>query len=574
MKLNFIILLLFGAIKGLSQTAFDPHQKPDMLIENLKNHKFASVESLDSVQIALNEKEGISQKMKAEAMYIIGKKYFSFGAFEKSVATLTQNIPLLRETKSFKEEADSYHFLGLNTGKLKQVEKAKYYYQKCIETAEVHQDTFNTINGLHGLGKLLLRENKLQDAKTTLLKARDLGIQSRDSLSLSYSLDFLSQQSAAAGEKQNALNLQLEALALRERLPDKLAFAISLTNVGESHELLKEDNKAEQYYENALEVSKDIGFNDLSLHLFGKLAQLEERKGNYKKAYTYLSFQKVLSDSLFNNTMSEKVAEAEGKFQLAEKERIIATEKTKSQQKSIVILLITLGFLAALSLSYAFYKKRQQEKVKSEIIAKEKLEKERIRIARDLHDNLGPELSLVTSRLDILAYKNESPEELEKLSDITRNAIDELKDTIWSIQYEALTLEDFAEKIRKYGRRRLEGLSTQFILEKDIPREIKLGPIQAIGYYRVVQEAINNAAKHAKADRILVKINANANSKDAAQIIVKDNGRGLKEETRGNGFGLNNMTARVKELGGNLEIISTKDKGLELVIDFHGYKVT
>lgn len=497
----------------------------------------------------------------AQVKYLLGKRYYSSGVYIKSTKLLTESVAALREAKLFKELADSFHFLGLNSSRLNQEAKAKKYFEECISTAQAHKDTFNVINGLHGIGNLSNKKGEFEQGIKYFEQALNLGLASKDSLSFSYSYDFLSQSYGQIDKQKEALEYQLKALAIREKLGDKFATAISVNNVGECYRLLGQPQKAESFFIRAQEMAKDIGFRDLEAYTYQILTELAEEKGDYKKALQFSKIGKTLSDSLFNTKMTADLAEIEGKYQLSEKERQLSEQKIKNQQQSIYILAFFALTILALVIAYTIYLKKQKEKKLLEQQAQQKLEKERLRIARDLHDHLGPELSLVSSRLDMLSFNNQE-QKLAALADVTRGAMDQLRDTIWSIRSEAITIADFAGKVREFANKRLEGTAIQFS-DQCFDENRILSPNQALGLFRVCQEAINNVAKYANAQRVELLLHCKEND-----LIVQltDDGRGFDPQTVKKGYGLLNMQERIKEMNGKYALESN-EKGTSLYLE-------
>lgn len=571
MKLANVLRLILTCFSGLFFTVAHAQEPPSSIraikktltiqnaFETWNTFPFKVKEQIDSAVILSNELLAASPDLLAKSHYVLGKRYYSTGEYASSTKLLTKAAQELRDQKLLKEEADAYHFLGLNAGRLNQNEKASDYFQKGITLAQQHNDTFNIINGLHGLGNLANKTEAFNKAQQYFTRALALGLDSKDSLSFSYSYDFLSQTAGQKGQAKEALDFQLKALEIRRKLGDQFAMAISINNVGECYRLLNEPLKAEQYFKEAQQKAKSIGFRDLEAYIYQILTEMAEEKGNYQEALAYAKQHKVLSDSLFNAKMASEVAEIEGKYQLTEKEKQITEAKLKSERQSVYLIGILLAFLAASAIAYSIFVKKQEEKKRLEAEALASLEEERLRIARDLHDHLGPELSLISSRLDMMAYKEEEGQ-LGQLADVTRGAMDQLRDTIWSIRGDAITLADFASKVREYANKRLAGTPIKF-MDSCTDKYSELGPSQALNLFRVCQEAINNAAKYAKASQIILAISCS----DDLVIHLKDDGIGFNTELNAQGYGIRNMRERVAELDGFFSLES-KESGTSILI--------
>lgn len=535
----------------------------EKFIEKLRTQEFSSILALDSTFEEFN-KLGLKNDSKfvAEANYIFGKKYFSKSVLDKSLAFLLKAKGQLEIQKMNRELADTYHFLGLNYYKTSQKNNAILYFNSCEKLAIATKDTFNMINALHGLGRINLADSLFNKAEMQFTKAMNLGIMSRDLLSLSYSYDFLSQLTGVTNKKEIALDYQLKAMKIREKLNDKYALAISINNVGETYRLLNDDIKAEQYFLKALTLCKSIGFRDLESYIYSILIDFAKKRKQFELALDYAESQRKISESIFSENMTKSIAEVQGKYELAKKNREIAKKEIEYQNQKIISLIVLFSLIMAIGTVFFVYKRKQSQKTMLEAITVAKLEKERIRIARDLHDNLGPELTHVTSKLDLLSYKSDNAEKenFAFLANATRGAMDQLRDTIWSIRGEAITLADFTSKVNDFALKRLTDLGIAF-QDTCIDTDVILGPSQALSLFRLCQEGINNVAKYAAASNIRLEIFCN----DAINIKLIDNGKGFELKKVKHGYGLSNMQERVKELGGEFALNSS-NKGTEISI--------
>jgi signal transduction histidine kinase len=191
------------------------------------------------------------------------------------------------------------------------------------------------------------------------------------------------------------------------------------------------------------------------------------------------------------------------------------------------------------------------------------MQNERLRISRDLHDNIGAELTLISSTL--YSEKPNLPEESErfqKISAYAKNAMNQLRETVWSIRQESISLDSFCSRVNKYGREICSAANIQFQLNnKASERPIELRPAQTMNLFRVCQEAINNAVKYSEGKCVALNITYSASN---INIEIVDDGKGfnIKESAKGNG--LVNMRERINEIGGKFQIYSKIGQGTEV----------
>ena len=205
----------------------------------------------------------------------------------------------------------------------------------------------------------------------------------------------------------------------------------------------------------------------------------------------------------------------------------------------------------------------------AKIETQNRLQEQRLRISRDLHDNIGSQLTFIISSLDNLKYrlKNVAPEINEKLTEIgafTRTTINELRDTIWAMNKEHIYFEDLQTRISNFidtARSLSEKITFTFKVDRNDAKAYAFTAIEGIHVYRIIQEAVNNSLKYAQAEKIAVYIKEEAT---AFIIEIKDDGVGFDSTKPTFGNGLSNMKKRVKEMHGNLSIQSQNDNGTSI----------
>lgn len=211
---------------------------------------------------------------------------------------------------------------------------------------------------------------------------------------------------------------------------------------------------------------------------------------------------------------------------------------------------------------------KQLEKTKTMAIL-ETLEKERNRISRDLHDDLGQILSSAKLKLEVFEYKsrirdsqfNEAIELIGHAGKELRNIVHDLHPA--EIERYGLTA---AIELLIFQTQKLSGINV-FLTKKQYKGS--LSKKDELMIYRIVQEAIHNAVKHSKADMISVSLDEINNY---LSVIISDKGIGFdKENIKLNkeeihGYGLLNMFQRAEMIGANLIINSEPEKGTEIII--------
>ncbi|MFY8108609.1 MAG: triple tyrosine motif-containing protein [Bacteroidia bacterium] len=238
---------------------------------------------------------------------------------------------------------------------------------------------------------------------------------------------------------------------------------------------------------------------------------------------------------------------------------------------------VLMGLLAIVILSFLAWLiiRRQKLKLERAYEIQRKLEEERLRISRDLHDNVGAQLSYLITNIEWMLQHPEQMSEAEEkqrlqaLSEAGKNAILTLRQTIWAISHKSLMVDDFADRFKQFVLKMLEfdkSIRVQFSDDFTVIRE--LSPALALNFFRICQEAFANALKHAKADKLDIQFSSS--TEYVFKFSIKDNGKGFNwvEGQKNGHYGLINMRARAEEMGAKLEICSKEGEGAEVILSY------
>ncbi len=221
-----------------------------------------------------------------------------------------------------------------------------------------------------------------------------------------------------------------------------------------------------------------------------------------------------------------------------------------------IIALIAFVILSIVAISRAYYRNKLKVRLR-DVELKQQIQTERERISRDLHDNVGSQITHIISSLDNISYQHRETTavktKLNDLGDFTRSTLRFLRETIWVINKNAIRLSEFAEKAQDYGNKMCENIETGFSIEKS-GEDVVLNPTMTMNLFRVFQEGINNAIKHAEATEIEVKIQGDSHE---MKLWIQDNGKGFDGNHKQGHYGLGNMKDRVEEMKGQFEILSS-----------------
>ena len=437
-----------------------------------------------------------------------------------------------------KDIRSSFNATAINYDDWNKPEQALFYHKQNLKYIK-GKDTLLLHSTFNNIGNTLLKQKKFEEAKKWLLrsvKIIDFRVKNNDSLYTDYSY------------ATSYTNLATIATELNQYEEAKKYFdlAFKYSKKSETAEKLRD------YYQQKIIFNKK----------YNKLSEAIEEQENYIK----------LRDSIYTAEKNKTIAELETKYQTEKKEKQILQHQAEVKQKNTWLLLISSFVIIGLILFRNFRAKAKLQKEQLELENKlleeqsnYKIQEQRLEISRELHDNVGSQLTFIISILDNL--KNSSVQfddaidkKINTLTNFANKSISELRDTIWVLNSKQLRLSELKSRMLNFIKDAGESVDTiRFQFGFDIHNDVQLSSKQAINLYRILQEIVNNAIKHANAKDISVSISQIENE---LQIKISDNGIGFDYESKKKkSFGLTNIQNRVQEVNGRLQVESNQTKG-------------
>lgn len=219
----------------------------------------------------------------------------------------------------------------------------------------------------------------------------------------------------------------------------------------------------------------------------------------------------------------------------------------------IVLVIITVG-LVVYGVTRARFRRRMA------ILEKEKaLQKIRLQLSQDIHDDIGGNLSMIA----LMSDKLKDNPNADRIADLARNAQRGFRELIWSVNPVHDDLANFIYYLRNHANTFFENtaIETAFDIPADIP-QITLLPNVRRNLFLTYKEALNNILKHSGATQVAITIKIANNQ--ALSIAVQDNGKGLSAENIA-GNGLTNFKHRMEAIGGNFQLVNNAPNGLCLI---------
>lgn len=193
------------------------------------------------------------------------------------------------------------------------------------------------------------------------------------------------------------------------------------------------------------------------------------------------------------------------------------------------------------------------------------LEKERSRMASDLHDEIGPILSSLKLRIGSLDIQSrDDEEEVRKANVQIDNLLKRIREILFDLMPTSLTTKGLTAAIGEFVHYCSKSSSLKINFQFT---PVETTQAQSINLYRIVQEIIHNTIKHAAASELLIELRE---EKSAIILSAKDNGKGFDYEEKAretSGMGLRNLLRRTEILGGKMFLDSKKDKGTTYIFE-------
>jgi len=208
----------------------------------------------------------------------------------------------------------------------------------------------------------------------------------------------------------------------------------------------------------------------------------------------------------------------------------------------------TLATLLLLGIGIALYNYRVNRLLQ--------IERLRVRIASDLHDDVGASLTRISLQSELI-QEGIDPEEqqnyLKSISTMSRELVTSMSDIVWSIDSRNDSIGNLLDKMRGFGSTVLSAKDINFHLaHSGFDTKKKLSVDVRENIYLLYKEAVNNIVKHAEASRVDVILR---NDSDKFTMLIVDNGKGWEGTDRVSGHGTKNMKMRAKRLGGTVEFV-------------------
>lgn len=468
--------------------------------------------------------------------------------------------------------------------KTKEHANALPFAKESYELRRLSGDTKGMVSSLINLGDIYTALNKFDSAEIVLTKAYDLGngVAScrPEMITLFTSLSTLYEN----GKRYNkALEMQKYYADLKDSMYTE-SQSQKFAELQTKFETLKKEQQITS-------LNKENAFNELEiknqqLQIEKSLFTLTQNKlalsqANFLNANNQLEIQNqngiILKQQLDSTAKVKSIQEMQKQSLIQNLE--IKNRRLELTRRNIIIASLGILFLLAALLGFALYRRykwKQEALMQFAILKQQQLatkavmdaeDKERIRIAQDLHDGIGQMMSVAKMNLstieDELGLDADKKIKMDRIIGLVDESCKEVRSVSHNLMPNALLKAGLAAAVREFIDK-IDHRSLQIDLHSDGLQQ-RLNADTEMVLYRVIQESVNNVIKHANANHLDISL---INDTDGISVTVEDNGKGFNTNNAHSfeGIGLKNMRTRIEYLKGSIEWNAVPEKGTLVAI--------
>lgn len=424
----------------------------------------------------------------------------------------------------------------------------------------------------HKIASTYWHADKNTESLKYFRKYLTLNIHLKDTLKIAHSYMNIGIVYSDIGKIDSSLYFLKRAVPTLKKYNDLPNLAINYNNQANQYKIIDDYKKAIKYYNKADSIPLTDNIIKTKIIFYDNISDLYYKTGDYKNAATYLKKVNGLKDSINDIGQNIKIAEIKEKYDLSEEEK----QKIINRNIAIILgILLLFGFILFFLIQKNNKKKQEIEKQKVSTLLKDQeinsinamiegQEKERQRIANDLHDDLGGLMATIKLQFNTL-QEQQTPD----LFDKTNNLLDQAYNKIRSIAHAKNSGVIAKQGLLKAVKNMAHNVSSASVINievTDFGLESRLENSLELSIFRIIQELTTNIIKHAEATHATISL---TNHENSLNIMIEDNGKGFnaKKVVRNNGMGLHSIEKRVEHLEGELKIESQINQGATIIID-------
>jgi len=548
-----------GAYNNFGNAYFDLGNYP----EGLKNHLAAL-----KIYTETGNRPGL-----ANSYNNIGNAFFVLGNYSEALKNHLAGLKIEEEIGNKQGVAQSYNNIGNIYSDQGEYIIAMKYYLAGLKIEEEIGNKRGISTALSLIGVNFYNQGNIPEAMKYYSASLKISEEIGDKHSLAISYINIGNIYTDLGEYTKALSNFSAALKICDEAGDSYGCSESYNSLGNVYTKLKNNSEASRYLNKGLLLSKNVGSLAQIQSSYKLLAVLDSAQGHFKQAFEHYKMYVAYRDSLINKENTKKIVQAQMQYEFDKKEAAAKAEQDikdalalKELQKQKLLNREFAGGFAVLLIFAVILSILRSQYQKIRLI-----EKERNRISRELHDDIGSELNRITMISQLLHKKmdrdDEMQEKLMTISDTGKKVLGSIGEIIWTMNPQKDNLESLVAYIRRFATEYLDLNNIEVAIE--FPDEI---PAKSVSdkyrrnVFLVVKEALYNITKYSKASRVQLSMKL---GKRSADLEISDNGTGFSVKEKQNwGNGLRNMDQRMKDIRGTFRISSEINQGTQIRLTF------
>ncbi|MET0465461.1 MAG: sensor histidine kinase [Chitinophagaceae bacterium] len=531
----------------------------------------AGAQSMEDLQLELKNAPDSAQAGKIISR--IGNAWFQQGNFVKASECFFHSLRIAEKYNDPPTIATNINNLSATFMETENYAEAEKYALKSISLYEKttdHKGLANSYNSLANVYYMLEKDSlSLSFFEKSLVQRR----LAKDTVGLFKGYKNLGSIHFEMGDTLEGIKFLKESIQFISNPSDSLLWFSAYLSLAQMYGRVHDFKNARFYFDKAelyRKTSRD--FSKLEDYYYS-LSEYYRDIGDFRSALATHEKYVIYRDSVVNQEKNGQLAELNIRYETDKQQQMIQEQEFEIARKNYwltggaIFLLLAGGaaYLLYRNVQYRRVKKLQEEVFLQKELAAEALfegeQNERIRIARDLHDSIGQQLSAVKMKLNAMP----AGQAVEDAAGFLDGAIKEVRHISHNLLPESLqfgwvsALEEMCEKMTVKGGPQItlsvDDYSRQYIFSKQ----------QELSIYRIIQEIISNTVKHAEAANIFISISGSDNS---FFINTSDDGKGMDTSlvARSSGIGWKNIAARVNMLRGKMDISSQQMNGTKISI--------
>ena len=509
--------------------------------------------------------------------------YLTEGDANRAYKMLHSNLEYYYKVKDYVGLGTNYLSIGIVHGTQNEITKAIDNINKALYFYKKGNANNSRLAGCYSmLGNAYSYLNDEEKTIKNYLKALKLESDEEDVITI---LNNVGKAYADFKKYDSAMYYYKKAILKNVKVKSSFDEMTSLHYIGDLYLKTNNPKKAIEYSNKSLIIAEKEKHLENKIAINKSLSEAYSMLGEYKTSLLYHKKYSTLKDSLNSKSSIDEVKKIEAKFELERQDaKLILLENQKKlheaeiKKSKLIMILGAAVLLLFIILTWYWYKRhkiknllnlQQKEQFKTELKLKEvesTLEgqlTERKRLAQELHDGLGA--SLAGIKLSVINHFSESGEKNETLIKDLDEVCNDVRLMSHNLIPPEFSKESFEIIVKKLIQNYSSQTTTKLHLNIDGSKDLEKMTIhQKTLLYRILQETVTNAFKHANCSSISLLITA---FNDYINIIVEDNGIGFDTNKQSEGIGLKNIRERIKDLNSYLTIDSSPGRGTVLQFD-------